>query len=88
MGIRELKQNASAVIRRVKQGEPLTITERGVPVAKLVPIPDDKYIELIQEGVIIPGLGGFDVDSIVPIEIPGGISSEELIAQEREERLP
>lgn len=88
MGIRDLKQNASAVIRRVKQGEALTITERGVPVAKLVPIPDDKYIGLIQDGVIIPGLGGFDVDSIVPIEIPGGISSEELIAEMREERLP
>lgn len=88
MGIRELKQNASAVIRRVKAGEALTITERGVPVAKLVPIPNDKYIELIQEGVVIPGLGGFDVDSIVPIEIPGGISSEELIAEMREERLP
>ena len=47
MGIRELKQNASAVVKRAKEGEAITITERGVPVAKLLPIPEDKYLELV-----------------------------------------
>ena len=37
VGIRELKQNASAVLRRVKAGESLEVTERGQPVARLVP---------------------------------------------------
>ena len=87
MGIRDLKQNASAVIKRVKEGEAITITERGVPVAKLLPIPEDKYLELVQDGTISPGHGRFDVDSIVPFDLPGGLSAEELIAQEREDKV-
>ena len=37
-GIRELKQNASALIRRVVEGETIEITERGRPVARIVPL--------------------------------------------------
>lgn len=38
MGIRELKQNASEVVARAEQGETITITVQGRPVAKIVPI--------------------------------------------------
>ena len=37
VGIRQLQQNASAVIREVKAGEIVEITERGQVVARLVP---------------------------------------------------
>ena len=37
--LRELRNNASAVLRRVEAGEPLTITIDGRPVADLVPHP-------------------------------------------------
>ncbi|MEK9908641.1 MAG: type II toxin-antitoxin system prevent-host-death family antitoxin [Aquiluna sp.] len=87
VGIRELKQNASAVVKRAKEGEVITITERGVPVAKLLPIPQDKYLELIQDGTITPARGQFDFDSIVPIKLPDGITSEQLISEMREDRV-
>lgn len=87
MGIRDLKQNASAVVKRVKAGEVITITERGVPVAKLLPIPQDKYLELVQEGAIIPGSGYFDFDSIEPVELPDGLTAEDLIAEMREDKI-
>jgi antitoxin (DNA-binding transcriptional repressor) of toxin-antitoxin stability system len=32
-GIREARQNLSALIEQVKKGEEITITERGIPVA-------------------------------------------------------
>ena len=38
VGIRALKQNASAVIRDVASGEEVTVTDRGRPVARIVPI--------------------------------------------------
>lgn len=38
VGIRTLKNEASGIIRRVRAGETLTITDRGEPVALLVPI--------------------------------------------------
>jgi len=38
VGIRALKQNASAVVAQVATGELVTITDRGRPVAQMVPI--------------------------------------------------
>jgi len=37
-GIREVKKSLSHYIRKVKKGETITITMRGVPVAKLTPV--------------------------------------------------
>ena len=40
-GIRELRQRASELLRRVEAGESIEITDRGRPVALLTPIPAD-----------------------------------------------
>ncbi|MGH9520172.1 MAG: type II toxin-antitoxin system Phd/YefM family antitoxin [Terriglobales bacterium] len=52
VGVRELRQNLSVHLARVKKGERLEVTERGQPVALLVPMPpSDSVIErLIAEG--------------------------------------
>ncbi|MCX6526169.1 MAG: type II toxin-antitoxin system prevent-host-death family antitoxin [Actinobacteria bacterium] len=39
VGIRALKQNASAVVAEAVAGETVTITDRGRPVAQLTAIP-------------------------------------------------
>lgn len=39
IGLRELRQNASELVRRVESGEELTITVAGRPSARLVPLP-------------------------------------------------
>ncbi len=49
-GIRELKQNASAVVAEVVAGETVTITDRGRPVARLVPIGPSSVSDLIEAG--------------------------------------
>lgn len=38
VGVRELRQNISAVLRRVEAGERLIVTDRNRPVAELVPL--------------------------------------------------
>lgn len=51
VGIRELKQNASAVIDRVRHGESVEVTERGRPIALIVPLPRASTLErLLAEG--------------------------------------
>ena len=51
VGIRDLKQHASAVIRRVSAGEEVEVTDRGRPVARIVPLPaTDEYQRLIAAG--------------------------------------
>jgi prevent-host-death family protein len=37
IGVRELRQNLSKYLERVKRGEALVVTERGTVVARLVP---------------------------------------------------
>jgi prevent-host-death family protein len=39
VGVRELRQRASALLRQVEQGETIEITDRGRPVALLAPLP-------------------------------------------------
>ncbi len=39
VGIRELRQYASDLIRRVESGETIEVTDRGRPVAILAPLP-------------------------------------------------
>jgi prevent-host-death family protein len=50
-GIRELKEQLSAYIRRVKAGETIVITDRGRPVGRLVPYSQSlaDRLELMQE---------------------------------------
>lgn len=53
-GIRELKQNASAVVAEAVAGETVVITDRGRPVAQLVPLPDGPYASMLASGLIRP----------------------------------
>lgn len=50
VGIRALKQNASAVVAEAAAGETVTITDRGRPVARMSAIPMSRLRALIEEG--------------------------------------
>lgn len=48
VGVRELRQNLSVYLDRVKAGETLEVTEHGVPVARLAPNPPQRLSILDQ----------------------------------------
>ena len=51
VGIRQLRQNASAIIRRVLEGENIDVTDRGRPVARIVPLREvGRLDQLILDG--------------------------------------
>lgn len=50
VGIRALKQNASAVVADAAAGETVIITDRGRPVAQLIPLPSGHLDTLIAAG--------------------------------------
>ncbi len=56
VGIRELNQHASRVIDRVRNGEVIEVTDRGRPVARVVPINESPGLlgRLVQEGRAAP----------------------------------
>jgi prevent-host-death family protein len=56
VGVRELRQRASELLRRVEAGETIEVTDRGRPVAVLAPLPDHSPIErLTAAGDLVPG---------------------------------
>lgn len=57
VGIRELRQRASELLRRVEQGESIEITDRGRPVAVLAPMPEDPLERLRATGDLADGEG-------------------------------
>jgi prevent-host-death family protein len=44
IGVRELNQNTSQVLARVRNGETVEITDRGRPIARLVPVDGDRSV--------------------------------------------
>ena len=58
IGIRQLQQHASGVLRRVRAGEGIEVTERGRPVAVLIPQRSGSALEALRAaGRVTPAEG-------------------------------
>ena len=79
IGIRELREDLSKAIRRVRRGYVLEVTDRGQPVARIVPITPTMggLSELIAEGKVRPPRSSGPLPR--PLELPSRMSSEEAI---------
>ena len=54
-GIRDLRDHLSRYLERVRSGEELTVTDRGKPIARLVPVDGPNTLDrLIAEGLVTP----------------------------------
>ena len=49
VGIREFRQRASELLRKVENGETIEITDRGRPVALLSPLPQGSLLERLRK---------------------------------------
>lgn len=67
VGVRELRQHASRYLERVARGEILEVTDRGRPVARLVPITTDVWGDMIASGRVTPA----EEDGDIADERPG-----------------
>ena len=86
IGVRELRQNASQYLAQVASSrEPIEITDRGRPVARLVPIAEDDWANMIASGEITPAAPGVDIRDIEPVPGSFGLTRalEELREHER-----
>lgn len=70
VGIRELRQQASAILRRVAAGETFEVTDRGRPVALLVGFSPPGIEGLRERGLVRAGEG--DLLDIDPLRLPRG----------------
>jgi prevent-host-death family protein len=93
VGVRELRQNLSRYLERVKDGETLTVTERGHEVARLVPSRsgiDPYYIEMAEKyGATIPKGNLIETIANLPPRskpAPAG-TTDAILAEDRRDRF-
>jgi len=87
VGVRDLRQNLSAYLRRVARGERLEVTERGKPVAVLGPIPESSTPlgRLVSSGRARP-----PEDDLLDLPVPKGQVStrgSDALKEQREDRV-
>jgi prevent-host-death family protein len=88
VGVRELRQNLSIYLDRVKKGEALTVTEHGAPVAVLRPLPRAaNALDRLVEGGHATGPSRSPRDLPRALRVKLDRSLRELLDAEREERL-
>ena len=88
--ITEVKNGLSAIIDRVRAGESIIVTDRGVPVAVIEPVAgrvdiEDRLVRLERQGLIRRGT------TPPPIElmrtpgpkVRGGMSAVDIVLEER-----
>ena len=88
VGVRELRQRASELLRRVEEGETIEVTDRGRPVAVLSPVPEGSPLEQLRAlGEIEPATADLD-DLPEPLVLPRGIERPSAVLRRlrRDER--
>lgn len=79
VGVRELRQRASELLRRVEAGETIEVTDRGRPVAMLAPLPAGEPLERLRAaGDVVPSAGNLD-DLPKPLPLPAGKESPSVV---------
>jgi prevent-host-death family protein len=88
-GIKDLKNNLSKYLHRVKRGEDLLITERGKVVARIIP-ENHRKMELLEtlrplitEGLVKMPSRKLNKDIPSPAEVPGKPVSEMALEARR-----
>jgi len=89
--VAELKASLSRYLARVKTGEEVVVTERGKPIAKIIPIPDAETDEeqrlrrLEAQGIIRRGTGKLPKDfwDLPRAQDPEGELRKALIEERR-----
>jgi prevent-host-death family protein len=81
VGVRELRNNLSRYLDRVRDGEEVVVTDRGRAIARMLPISGERAIDrLIREGKVTPAKTR-KRSRPTPLKTAGTVS--DLIAEQR-----
>ena len=80
VGVRELRRQASAILRRVAAGETVEITDRGRPVAILIKMEPSGLARLEREGMLRRAQA--DLAELRPVRLPDGAMSPSALVSE------
>ena len=86
VGVRELKNQLSSFLDRVKAGEEITVTEHGRPIARLSAVGSDvdRMAVLVAAGIVQPATGRQRRLPSKRVKLSGGASAlAGIVAEQR-----
>jgi len=88
VGVRELRQRASELLRRVEAGETIEVTERGRPVALLTPVPEAGPLERLRAAGEVSAASGGQAELPAPLPLAPGQEPPSVVLERlrRDER--
>ena len=89
VGIRDLRQNLSVYLAKVKAGRTLAVTDRGKAVAVLKPLArgDDLWQRLVDQGAVIPATGSWADLEPPDGDVDSDRTASRILQETRAERL-
>lgn len=86
IGIRELNQQTSQVLDRVRGGEVVEVTERGIPIAEIRPMGKEQsaLAQLVADGRMIPATVDPAILKSLPMDPDDDVNVAELLTADRE----
>lgn len=82
IGVRELRQHASRYLALVARGERVEVTDRGRPVALLVPVHGEAWDDLLAGGRMVQPADAANVADEAPLDY--GIDASEMLRTMRD----
>jgi prevent-host-death family protein len=90
VSIRQLRNDVSRIVARVRAGERLIVTLNGVPVAEIGPVDrqgrERTLQELIDSGAVIPPRTRTRPRPAASVRFSGARTTEEILAEHRADR--
>ncbi len=89
--ITEARNGFSGLLKHVRQGESVLITDRGKPVARLEPClasDDPRIARLEAEGVLSPPREKLDLEGFLKVRLPrlpDGVRASDAVTADRDE---
>ena len=84
------KNKLSELLRRVQDGETVTIVDRDKPVARIVRIEREgevsRMADLVARGIVVPPVAPYRIDAMPRVGGEGGLLLEAFLAEREEER--
>jgi prevent-host-death family protein len=88
IGVRALQQNAASVLRAIRRGGRVEVTDRGRPIARLVPATGVDVLDLLEDAGILQRAEGDLLDLGEPLTLAKGreLASRRLSRMRAHER--
>jgi prevent-host-death family protein len=90
VGVREAKGNLSRLLKRVREGVQVVITDRGEPVGRIVPVGkeelslEDRLKDLEKRGILRAKARGNHRKTPKPLRMPRKVDLQTMLQEDRD----